>query len=614
MAARLDRELRSRSAAAHVPGPRGPRAARGDAAARDQGAERRHLLPAVDDLGNAPQRPLVARRHPAQPARHGGAAALLGQAGRPAGLGPAAPPRSAARRSGVEAPRPGRIRRFSLRPVDLAALSLPDLASDRASGCGGRREEARRPPAAGRQPVREGRVRPRRQVPPEPASPAPAARRARGSELRPGPGQGRQGAGLRLGRLLRDRGERLEGPRWDRDRAAAGAGGLLRADGARRGQAGSAGAGIPRAGRAADRRAPERRARRAPLPAQARVRRVVPRAQPGAAAHLGDDPRRLPARPLGVRLSRSVHGLEAGLGTGLEDSHLAHHLPSDAGRTAGARSALHGLAGGARAGRALAAARQLADELGVPLVEDCALALLSRNGDRPLGSTGDLSVFCLYKTLPVPNGGALLARGRFRDELYRLAEVEPPGWASTASHLAGSLLSNLELRTGPLGRRVRDAVRGAGRRLVRLAGVERVSTGTQHFDPAAVKLGMSALSHLVLRNQDWPLIVERRRRNYFLLYAALRDVAPPVTGELKPGVCPLFYPMPVRDKAAAMARLLARGVEPVDFWRLRQPEVQQGDFPEVDRLRETVLELPVHQDLSPADAEHVASCVRELLP
>src|SRR6266849_1110916 len=173
MAARLDRELRSRSAAAHVPGPRGPRAARGDAAARDQGAERRHLLPAVDDLGNAPQRPLVARRHPAQPARHGGAAALLGQAGRPAGLGPAAPPRSAARRSGVEAPRPGRIRRFSLRPVDLAALSLPDLASDRASGCGGRREEARRPPAAGRQPVREGRVRPRRQVPPEPASPEP---------------------------------------------------------------------------------------------------------------------------------------------------------------------------------------------------------------------------------------------------------------------------------------------------------------------------------------------------------------------------------------------------------------------------------------------------------
>ena len=86
-----------------------------------------------------------------------------------------------------------------------------------------------------------------------------------------------------------------------------------------------------------------------------------------------------------------------------------------------------------------------------------------------------------------------------------------------------------------------------------------------------------------------------------------------MTAELKPGICPLFYPMALPDKAAAMARLLARGVETVDFWRVRHPAIQLGEFPEADRLRETVLELPVHQDLSPADAEHVASCVRELL-
>ena len=261
----------------------------------------------------------------------------------------------------------------------------------------------------------------------------------------------------------------------------------------------------------------------------------------------------------------------------------------------------------------MAAARQLANELGVPLVEDCALALLSRDGEKPLGSFGDVSVFCLYKTLPVPNGGALLARGPFARRLEGLPEVRPPPLTSTASHLVGSLLSNLELRTGDAGRRVREAMRDASRWAFSRAKVERVSTGTQHFNQADVDLGMSALSHLVLRNQDFATIVERRRRNYFLLYAMLRDVAPPVTGELKPGVCPLFYPMPVDDKASAMARLRARGVETVDFWRVRHPAVPAGLFPEVDKLRERVLELPVHQDLSPADAEHVASCVRELL-
>ena len=71
----------------------------------------------------------------------------------------------------------------------------------------------------------------------------------------------------------------------------------------------------------------------------------------------------------------------------------------------------------------MAAARQLAVELGVPLVEDCALALLSRDGEKPLGSFGDVSVFCLYKTIPVPNGGALLARGDYARKLDLLVAL-----------------------------------------------------------------------------------------------------------------------------------------------------------------------------------------------
>ncbi|HXN81954.1 MAG TPA: DegT/DnrJ/EryC1/StrS family aminotransferase [Myxococcales bacterium] len=261
----------------------------------------------------------------------------------------------------------------------------------------------------------------------------------------------------------------------------------------------------------------------------------------------------------------------------------------------------------------LAAARALADFAGVPLLEDCALSLLSRGGGTPLGATGEVSVFCLYKTLPVPNGGALLARGALRDRLGDLVEPDAAPVASTASHLIGGLLSNLELRAGPAGQRVRQAMRGAGSWAVHHGHIPRVSTGTQHFSAGEVRLGMSHASRWILRNQDYPGIVERRRRNYFLLYAALRDIAPPVTGELMQGVCPLFYPVRLKDKAQAMARLIARGVETVDFWRVRHPAVALGEFPEVDALRAEVLELPVHQDLSPADAEHVAQSLREVL-
>lgn len=260
----------------------------------------------------------------------------------------------------------------------------------------------------------------------------------------------------------------------------------------------------------------------------------------------------------------------------------------------------------------MGAARDLVQSAGIVLIEDCALALLSHNGAKPLGSYGDVSVFCLYKTIPVPNGGALLVGKGMVDRLETLDPVVPPPFSSTFSHLASSVLSNLELRAGPIGAKIREAIRATDRSLVGRAEDKRVWTGTQHFDQSAVGFGMSASSHVVLRNQNWSQIVERRRRNYLLIEDFLRDVAPPVTGELRQGICPLFYPMRTRNKRSAMARLSARGIETVDFWRERHPAVRTGEFPEVDALRENVLELPVHQDLKPADAEHIGSCAREL--
>src|SRR5258707_687338 len=84
-------------------------------------------------------------------------------------------------------------------------------------------------------------------------------------------------------------------------------------------------------------------------------------------------------------------------------------------------------------------------------------------GRDPLGSFGDVGIFCLYKTLPVPNGGALLVAEGLRDRMSLLGETVPPTLSSTTSHLVGSLLSNIELRAGPVGRLLREGLRTAGR-------------------------------------------------------------------------------------------------------------------------------------------------------
>lgn len=255
--------------------------------------------------------------------------------------------------------------------------------------------------------------------------------------------------------------------------------------------------------------------------------------------------------------------------------------------------------------------RAVAQRLGLPVVEDCALALYSSEGARPLGSTGEVAVFCFYKTVPVPNGGALVVNDP--DVRAVLPRPVAPPLPSTLSHAVGSLLSNLAYRAGEPGRQVRAAAR-RGAQLVREAsGLRPVSTGTSRFDPEAVHLGMSALSRRILGRVDPEAVVAARRRNYFLLLGSLRGVAEPVFPELPAGACPLFYPLVCDDKAAVQARLAAAGIETVDFWRSGHPLCASAGFPDVARLRARVLELPIHQDLGPGEMAHLARAVQEAL-
>lgn len=254
--------------------------------------------------------------------------------------------------------------------------------------------------------------------------------------------------------------------------------------------------------------------------------------------------------------------------------------------------------------------RRICDERGLLLIEDCAQSLFSALGDRPLGSFGDAAVFCLYKTLPTPNGGVVVTR---RGDARALDAGAPPPWTSTLAHSASSLLAGLEVRGGVAGRLIRGAVRTVGNAAARVVAAERVPTGTQHFDVGRADLGMSRLSRRVIEAQDFRRIVELRRRNYLHLLGELQDLHAPVHIELRAGLCPLFFPFPTADKRRLLRELEARGVECVDFWRLPHPAVPAGAFPAADELRRTVLEIPCHQDLSPWAIGRVAAIVHEVV-
>jgi dTDP-4-amino-4,6-dideoxygalactose transaminase len=230
------------------------------------------------------------------------------------------------------------------------------------------------------------------------------------------------------------------------------------------------------------------------------------------------------------------------------------------------------------------------DERSLFLIEDCAQAFMSSNGTVPLGSTGAMSIFCIYKTVGIPDGAALhcttpasvphstAARGV--KELLR-AEAE---WLLQSRNLAASL------------RRPR---RDAG------YGSADFDLGDPGAPPASA--GVNLMPKLVTGD-----IRERRRQNFHALAARLGDITPPSFRTLPDGASPLVYPVAVDDKPRYLQRLAERGVIGLNLWAVPHARIAENDLPEARWLREHVVGLPVHQELKRHHVEHIAKTASEV--
>jgi dTDP-4-amino-4,6-dideoxygalactose transaminase len=247
---------------------------------------------------------------------------------------------------------------------------------------------------------------------------------------------------------------------------------------------------------------------------------------------------------------------------------------------------------------------------GMLLVEDCALSLLSDLDGQPLGSFGDWSVFCLYKTLPLPNGAMLVQNGPRLESLERL-KLRDAGSASVMGRMAELLVQRIRSRANGVGAALQLMKRGMGRAAGALE-VRRANVGDIGFNLDEVDLAMSGMSEHLLTRMDFGEIKRRRIDNYRRLSAALGQDVIQVFPHLPEGVCPLFFPIIVPDKHAAAEALRERGVDALEFWN---DSVEPGGHEmssDTRFLRRHVLELPIHQDLTERHIDHVARQVSTL--
>jgi dTDP-4-amino-4,6-dideoxygalactose transaminase len=242
------------------------------------------------------------------------------------------------------------------------------------------------------------------------------------------------------------------------------------------------------------------------------------------------------------------------------------------------------------------------------LIEDCALSLFSRDNGTWLGSVGDLALFSVYKTLPLPNGGFLVTK-------HAHPTVRLPPAPSKSTLVQGLDLLHRGLQAAGW-MDVETQLGRASRWVTRMLHWDRsrtITSGGAHWDPRLLGYGTSAWSVGLLRFMDPQEVVARRRRNYAQLASHLRGHLDVPFPDLPPGVCPLFFPAMVPDKPRFQRELDRLGVQSVNLWNASHPTCPPDLAEEVSGWRRHCLELPIHQELGTDDIDRVAQAVLTVL-
>ncbi|MFX0137459.1 MAG: aminotransferase class V-fold PLP-dependent enzyme [Candidatus Hodarchaeota archaeon] len=257
--------------------------------------------------------------------------------------------------------------------------------------------------------------------------------------------------------------------------------------------------------------------------------------------------------------------------------------------------------------------KKMCNTYGLFLIEDCAHAFLGAHNSRNLGTYGDISVFSIRKTLPIPNGGALV----INNNNFKFEENMIKGSALSTYFVAIELLKNRTQQGQPrLLRMLIDMV------IVSMAFMNKVfmlmlrvfkkissykglalihiNYYCREFKRELAKWRISAFSERIMYNINYEKIKQKRRKNfeYLLMNLPKNQDIEVVFNRLPEGVCPLFFPIIVKDRQYYYRKFSDRGITTFQYWQHMHDAVSWDKFPDAVFLKQHVLGLPVHQDIS----------------
>ncbi len=275
--------------------------------------------------------------------------------------------------------------------------------------------------------------------------------------------------------------------------------------------------------------------------------------------------------------------------------------------------------------QAVSSIKHLCEEKGLFLIEDCALALFSCDRKMVLGSFGDVSVYSLPKTLPVPDGGVLsinnsvlanktveLANSgiiKITDPMIQLQKAGLLRWLAEKPFLYELIW--------PLYKKLRGM-----KLILRTINSSREEHGslpsmpTEYgFDDTMRNRKVSSMTMRILGKCEPDKIVEKRRNNfnqYLYNLSGNRDITP-LFDNLPDGVCPLSFPVIVPHRARVWSSLRDQSIYAIKWWEGYHQDLPWNEYPDACYLKDRVLTLPLHEDLGEENVAFISNYLISLL-
>jgi hypothetical protein len=236
-----------------------------------------------------------------------------------------------------------------------------------------------------------------------------------------------------------------------------------------------------------------------------------------------------------------------------------------------------------------------------------------------MGTVGDIGIFSLPKSLPLPDGGVLLINNAtLQGQPFLLSR---PKWADILVATLPSIKAALIrwLSSYPVFNQINDryatikhpdGVNHAGLAIQ----AQKDMPHSYYYSNKYSNKNISSFTRHLIKTYAPMDIVLKRRQNYKTLGALLENYPgiTPLYKRLPDQVCPLYYPLLVEERDAMAKKLSDRSIDARAWWRGFHKMLPWPEFPEACYLKKHLLALPIHQDLSEAALEYMARCVKKL--